>query len=167
MAINPLTYPPRREPVALVEAGNNVVWPGALTRLWDVFFRQVIAALEVAPGQVAIVDLADQAAAIGATAIGSPTLAAGLYRVTFRLIVTRAAGTSSDVELKLRSTDRGGGVAQTIGALSLNSTTEQISGVRLMAADNGTSVTYEVRYVSVGAPTMQYALDIQMEALPG
>ncbi len=132
------------------------------------------------PSELATVDLATQAAAIGATTIYTPA-ATGLFRVSIYLQVTRAATTSSILGgatgVVITYTDGDGSVAQsntaalatTAGAIAVtaagNSTVTNLEGSMIIYAKTGVAIQYAVGYTSVGVTTMQYAAHLKVEAL--
>lgn len=148
---------PLKEPI-VGSAPPQGVWPQWLNALVRWVNR---AAVTVGVGVTA----SAQSASIGATAVPTGTLEAGIYRVTYYARITRAATTSSSLTVTIGWTD---GVAQTEtgAAMTGNLTTTWQRGGGLIALDAGTSVTYAAAYSSVGATAMQYALAVRLEKLP-
>lgn len=111
------------------------------------------------------VSLVLQSASLPATTIITAP-ATGLYRVTYYARITRPATTSSSLTVTVRWTD--GGVAQAASntAMTGNTTTTQQSAQGLLGVDQGTDITIETAYVSVGATPMQYALSARVELVP-
>ena len=136
-------------------------------------FSRWLTALQVAVNRCAAivssdgtVSLTAQTAAIAATTIPILTVTAGLYRVSYTLRVTTAAGVTSSVQLTIGWT--AGTVAQTeVGAnVNGNTTASHDEGCFLLRADNATTLTYSTAYASNAANAMNYSLDIRVEQLP-
>lgn len=108
-----------------------------------------------------------QTAAIATTAISTQSLSAGLYRVSYSLRISQAAGTSSSATLTLSWTN-GASVScsQSFAAVTGNTTSTQQNGVVVIDIAAASSVSYAVAYASVGVPSMSYALDVRLEQLP-
>lgn len=128
------------------------------------------------PYIVASANVVNQAAAVAATTIFTPSVA-GRYRITFYLKVTRAATTSSQLgAVTITYQDGADSVAQSVvlsaqnqaGAQANsntgNSTTTVLSGSFNLFA-NATAIQYAIAYASVGATTMQYEYRVTLEAL--
>lgn len=107
--------------------------------------------------------LTGQGASIAATALPLGLLQAGIYRISVYGRVTRAAGTSSSLTLTIGFTE--GGVPVTIsGAANVSNSVNSAQGlVFQVAIDRSTAITYATTYVSVGAPTMQYEIQVLAE----
>ena len=112
------------------------------------------------------VELETQSAAIAATDVPMPETQTGLYRASYSLRVTRAATTSSSTTVTMGWTSLGVSCSQASSAVTGNTTASQTNGVITMAVDVATPITYTVAYTSVGATSMQYALDVRVEELP-
>lgn len=105
-----------------------------------------------------------QSAAIGTTAlVGAAN--AGLYRISWWLRITQAAGVSSAVTVNILNTD--GGIACTqSGAVNNGNTTATVEGTsRIVRADGGSLIAFTTTYASVGAPVANYDLVFRVEAL--
>ncbi len=136
---------------------------------WDNWFQALVRAITAAPSQVASTDVTGQHATIGSTAFMLPsgtTLDAGLYRVTYAAQVTRAASSSSSLQVAVGW--HSGGVAQTVtgAALTANTTTTRESVTLPMLVDAATVPTYTVTYASSGVTSMQFWFAASLEALP-
>ena len=123
-------------------------------------------AVNAAAQQIGTVALATQGAAVTTTTIPAPVLSTGLYRVSYSLRITRAATVSSSATLTLGWTSNGVACTQAGAAVTGNTTSTQQNGVLVIAADVSTVVTYAVAYASAGATSMQWALDVRLEACP-
>jgi hypothetical protein len=124
----------------------------------------ILARLQAAAYTSKTVTLANQAAAIGATALSSG--AAGRYRVSWIVRMTQAATTSSSFTLTIANTDGAVNVSQAGAAVTGNTTTTVQSGAFIVRADAGTAVTYAIAYASVGATPMTYTVSLTIEVLP-
>jgi hypothetical protein len=138
---------------------------GIVRRTWQVWFRNLTNTVNDAPSRIQTVSLAGQSASIGTTSIPSTPLTAGLYRVTWYLRISTAAGTSSSVTLTLGWTDDTVTMSLSGAAVTGNTTTTSQTQTSLLAVDNASPVTYATAYSSSGSPAMQYALDITLEAV--
>lgn len=107
--------------------------------------------------------LTAQAAAILATAIPLPVLASGLYRVSWYVRVTQAAGGASAVQVTLGWTEGAQALTLTGALLNGNLVTEVEAESHLLQVDRATSLTYAAAYVSAGVPVMQYSLRVTVE----
>jgi len=114
-------------------------------------------------GSVALIN---QNAAIVATAISTPVLTAALYRVSYSLRVTTAAGATSAVQLTLGWTSSG--VAQTQAGANVNgnTTASQDNDSRIVKADAASTITYATTYASNPASAMLYELYVRVEKMP-
>lgn len=113
------------------------------------------------------VSLTAQTASIALTAIPTSSLASGLYRATYCVRVTTAAGTSSSISVSFHWTDGGVSCSLASTALTGNLTSTVGSGSALINIDAATPISYSSTYASVGAPVMAYALSITLEEMNG
>jgi hypothetical protein len=130
-----------------------------------------------APAEYATVDLTGQTAAISATTLYTPTLAA-MYRISAYAKVTTAGTTGSlggSTGLTLTYADGSDSVAQSVvmalansaGAIvnfGGNTTTSVLTGSAVIFAAAGTPIQYAFDYSSSGTP-MQYELHMKLEQL--
>lgn len=137
---------------------------GKMAAPWQDWFdlALLLRVQETAPAQQSL-RLTAQDASIGTTAL--LTIAGGLYRVNYYVRVTRAATTSSSIELSLIGTDGAVVVTQTTPAVTGNTTASVGAGTAIVQCDAGTPLSYATTYGSVGATTMQYAIQLIVEAL--
>jgi hypothetical protein len=138
---------------------------GIVRRTWQVWFRNLTNTVNDAPSRIQTISLVGQSASIGATSIPSSTLTAGLYRVTWYLRISTAAGTSSSVTVTIGWTDDTVTMSLSGAAVTGNTTATSQTQTSLLAVDNASPVTYATTYSSSGSPAMQYALDITLEAV--
>lgn len=146
---------------------------GLVTQVWSYFFRWTQSLLTVAPQVIGTVLLTTQSAAISATtipttfpALPNERLLPGLYRVSYYARITRAASTSSELIVSIRWVD--GGVTITLpgATITANTTSTIQTNTYLVRVDSETQLSYLTSYTSVGGTTMQYRLDIRVEAVP-
>lgn len=139
---------------------------GKITRYfaqrWRELTDRLVSAAFAAPGQ--LVSYTSQSAAIVTAALVAST-SAPLYRVSYGLRVSQAAGVSSTATVTIGFTQ--GGVAQTYvgAAVTGNTTTSKQTDSFLIRPDAGTVVTYAVAYGSVGVPSMEFSFDIVAEGI--
>ncbi len=148
---------PSRDPV--------VEKSGLITRVWQVYFRNLRTDIDVAPAALHQVTLTGQTASIAATAIPSDALTAGLYRVSWYARVTTAATTSSSLTVTVGWTE--GAVPLTVSgaAMTGNTTTTVQNATQVLQVDGSTPVTYATTYASSGATAMVYELTVLLEQL--
>lgn len=153
-----LNQEPRpRDP--LVDASRN------LTYRWAIYFDALLQTVNQQPTRIDAVSIEAEAAAIGATALALGTTSQGLFRVTWFLRVVVPGTVSGSVTLAFRGTDGGVNYVQAGPALTGNTTATVQSGSFLMRRDQGTALTYETAYASVGATQMAYDLVILVESV--
>ena len=171
-------YAPLDQPITEIEKPKHA-WDqfnpsGTVTRIWAFFFRWVQALLNVAPQVIGTVRLTTQGAAIAATVIATtfPTLPnerllPGLYRVTTYARITRAGSVSSSLTVSIRHVDGAVTITQAGAAITGNTTATVQSNTYLVRVDSESAISYLTAYTDGGGATsMQYALDVVIEALP-
>lgn len=121
---------------------------------------------EDSPEQIASVSLSAQSADIAATPVPMPDLTTGRYRVSVYTRVTRAASTSSELIVTIAWTDGAVALSSAGATLTGNLTTTFEQRTLFLAVDANASITYQVDYTSVGGTTMQFKLEVIVEALP-
>lgn len=146
---------------AIVQPGS---WLASLD--WQRWFVDLVKWVNQTAKLIGSVALTAQGAAIAATAVPTPTLKTALYRVSYSTRITRAATTSSELTITIRWTSGGVACSQAGTLLNGNLTSTQQSGVLIVHADKDTTIRYEATYVSVGATSMAFRLDIRVEQLP-
>jgi len=157
MALDPV---PNTTPI---NAAESKLWQ--LQQVWYQWLNRLRQMVNAAVGIVGDAALTAQAASIAATALNPGTLAAGLYRASYAVQVTRASSATSGIQVLLAWTS--GGVAQSFSGTNLttNLTTTHEGQSVTMLVDASTNVTYATTYASTGVTTMQYALGVVLEAL--
>jgi hypothetical protein len=138
---------------------------GTMSDPWVDYFSRMALTIQAAATRIHSATRVDVGAAIGATDITGGVIKTGLYRLTYYTRVSRAAGTSSAVQVTLAWTDGGVPQSQTGALLNANTTTTLESRSFLIHIDANSPVTYAVAYASVGAPSMQYRIDVVLEAV--
>lgn len=108
------------------------------------------------------VNLTAQAASIAATDL-APVQYSGVYRISHFLHITRAATTSSSVQLVVSFVSDGTTLTNTSTAVTGNTTTTFQTGSILVYIDGGTTPSFTVTYASVGATSAQYRLTLLLE----
>jgi len=149
-----------RDPIA--EKGTGVI-----PRVWASWLQALAQQVDAASFRLQTVSLTAQGATIVTTSVPIASLTTGLYRVSVSLRVTRAASSSSSATVTLGWTDGGVACSQAFAALTGNTTASVQSGSVLVRCDQDGPLTYGVVYASAGGTTMQYALDLVVEAIPG
>lgn len=157
------------------EGGAQSAFAGKFTRYNNVATEGV-----GMPSIVKAVDLTAQAAAATTAALWTPA-AAGFYRISFAITLTRAATISSivgaGVNVNYTTGDGATASVQNVPMWIKTSTTATVDigdasntiGTTLIGSvviySSTTAVTYDIGYTSVGGTTMQYAARIRVEAL--
>lgn len=171
------SYPPLEQPITQV-VKPRAAWEqfnpsGFVTKVWEYFFRWVQSILNVAPQVIGSVELTAQGAAIAATTIPSTfperpnvRLLPGVYRVSYYTRMTRAATTSSELTVSIRWIDGGVTITQAGTLLNGNTTSTYQTSSFLIRVDTETQVSYLTAYASVGGTSMQYRLNVKLEAVP-
>ena len=118
------------------------------------------------PSRLGVVTLTGQSAAISATPVPMPDLTAGYYRLSYVARITRAATTSSSLTITMGWTETVA-LTQAGTAMTGNTTTTVQTGSLFLRVDANAAMTYSTAYASVGGTSMQYRLDILVEAIPG
>jgi len=129
---------------------------------WQTWLRSLVLAVNSSSQALGQAALSGATAATAPTAIQTPTLNAGLYRVSWYARITTPASVSSSLTVTIHWTD-GGIVCSVSGAAMTGNTTSTVqSGSVLVQVDPNTTINYETAYTSVGTP-MAYALDVVAE----
>jgi hypothetical protein len=129
----------------------------------------VSASLATSAAQLSGVDATVQGANIAATnLVASP--AAGVYRVSIYIIVTRAATSSSTMpSVAITWTDKDSGVSQSITATATsggNTTTTYATATVVLDAQAAAAIQYSTSgFATSGLTSMQYALHVRVESL--
>lgn len=145
--------------------------PGAVqarvrNQTWHLWYAALALAVNACASILGQVKLAGQNASIAATAVPTPELSAGLYRVSYYARITQPATTDSELTVTIGWTDDGVACAQAGAVMDGNTTDTVQTGVLMVRIDKATTITYETTRVSVGAQPMLYKLDVKVEHVP-
>lgn len=139
---------------------------GLCSQPWNEWFSLLAGQLNASPFIQNGVSLDSQGASIGATDFTGGALSGGLYRLSYYVQVTRAATTSSSIQVTLAWTFNGATVTFPGTVLTGNTLTTGTSQQVMVRIDAGSPVTYATTYASVGATSMLYSLNVTIEQLP-
>lgn len=160
MSLDPL---PQSQPITTYK--NTPLYMDGGWLRW--FYNNVYALLGLTANRVpSRVKLTGQHAAIGATPLQLGGTSAPFVRVSWYIRVTTKDPVSSAVQVTIGWTENG--TAQSVNGQNLtgNSTTTLETGTAFVQIDANSSPTYSTSYSSNTPGTMQYLLDVQVEALP-
>lgn len=149
--------PPLRDPVV-----ND---SGGALGTWGKWFMALRNAVAVSTPTVGATRLQGQNTSLATTPLATVTLSAGLYRLTQYVRVTRAATTSSSIQVTVLWTDNGVAMSSAGVAQIGNTTSTFESRTVTVRIDAMTTLRYSTTYASVGGTTMLYSVDILAEAL--
>jgi hypothetical protein len=135
---------------------------GRVTQAMRYWLLSMADRINGSPSIIATTSLTVQSASIAPTSFGILQVQPGVYRLSMAARVTRAATTSSSLTVTFGWTST---VACTTSSAAItgNSTSTTGSLTYLVRVDEATAITYATTYVSVGAVTMQYQLDVLCE----
>lgn len=157
MAGEQIAPPPFQTP--MVEQG------GKISKWWaDWILLTLLERVQAQSPVSTSVNLTAQNASIATTSLVA-SANAGVYRVSYYLRVTTAAGVSSSIQVIFTSTDGTVTITQSNAAATGNTTATVQSGSFILRADAASPISYETIYGSVPAAAMEYSLDIYLEAL--
>lgn len=139
---------------------------GLATDPWIKWLQSSQQSLQSTPRIFTNVIETTQSASIATTAFPNAQISGGLYRLTYSAQITRAATTSSSLEVTfLWSSQDGTSQTATSAAMTGNTVTTVQSGSILINSDVNTPLSYSTTYASVGAVTMQYTVSFVLENL--
>jgi len=135
---------------------------GRVTQAMRYWLLSMADRINGSPSIIATTSLTVQSASIAPTSFGILQVQPGVYRLSMAARVTRAATTSSSLTVTFDWTST---VACTTSSAAMtgNTTATTSSLTYLVRVDEATAITYATTYVSVGAVTMQYQLDVTCE----
>jgi hypothetical protein len=136
---------------------------GKVLKVFMDWVSALVEDVDASPARLAPVELTQQGAAIGTTAVPTGVLSAGLYRVSWRARITRPATTSSSLTVRIHTTESAVSVSESGAAITGNAVGTVASGSMLVRIDHATPISYSTTYASVGATSMQYRLDVVVE----
>jgi hypothetical protein len=157
---DPIARPRRKD----LPPGMKDGLEGTITDPWIRYMQTLQTVVSAQPQRISLMELDTQGASIGATALPTPTLTEGLYRITWYAAITRAGSVSSSLTVTLAWTDRA--IAKTYsGAAIVGNTTATVqSQTQMVRSDANSPITYATTYADGGgAVSMQYALDLVVE----
>ena len=135
---------------------------GRVTQAMRYWLLSMADRINGSPSIIATTSLTVQSASIAPTSFGILQVQPGVYRLSMAARVTRAATTSSSLTVTFDWTST---VACTTSSAAITGNTTATTGslTYLARVDEATAITYATTYVSVGAVTMQYQLDVTCE----
>lgn len=151
---------PGTEALCEIDPKKNKGW---ISNAWAYFLTTLLTVLGQATKCLGSSSKTDQTASIGATDLTDGTFGAGMYRLTYYARVTRAATTSSSLQVTLSWTDHGITLTSTLAAMTGNTTSTVQQGGGLIYSDGGQPVTYSTTYASTGATSMSYEIFVALE----
>ena len=107
-----------------------------------------------------------QDASIAATSLPLGSLSPGMYRVSWRFRITRAATINSSLLFTLGWTDDAVSLTRSSVAKTGNTPATEDNDTWLIRIDQAAAVTYATTYVSNGATVMQYELEVVVDSVP-
>ena len=147
---------PVKDPTNTTSYIMSVVWYGWLID----FIQRVQSGAQV----LKVVSLTTQTATIPTTQIPLPSLAGGVYRVSWYARITTPASISSSLTVNLAWTESAVALSASGAAMTGNTITTVQSAGFVMQIDPATALSYSTTYASVGTP-MAYLLDVIVEQL--
>lgn len=156
----PLPFIPWRSPV-IQDLKDRLIGRDAWGQ-WFIALQRAVDSAAQAIGSPQT--LIAQAAALPVTTVLTvPT--AGLYRVSVAAVITQAASVSSALQLTVRWTCLGAAAAVAGANVTTNVVGTLAQITPLAYADQGTAITVEAAYTSVGGTPMKYTLSARVEAM--
>lgn len=135
---------------------------GRVTQAMRYWLLALAGRINSSPSIVATATASTQSASISATNFAILLVQPGVYRLSMAAQITRAATTSSSLTVTFGWTAT---VACTTSSTAITGNTTATTGslTYLVRVDEATAITYATTYVSVGAVTMRYTLDVLCE----
>jgi hypothetical protein len=146
-------------PIAEDAKGNPL---GYISRYFRQWLLAITTQIQSFVPTHASLSLTTQAASL-VTRTAYATTAAGLYRVSYYVRITRAATTSSSLTVTLGWLESAVALTQAFAAITGNTIGTVQSGSILVRADTLSALTVATAYASVGGTTMQYRIDVTVE----
>src|ERR1700689_1246032 len=128
---------------------------GVITTFFRLRWQELIAAFNTTPTVANTGLIANQNAAIVTTNVFT-TETSGAYRLSYYVRKTAADGVSSSLQFTYGWTDNGAGLSESAAAVTIDATTAEQSGSKLVYADADSEITYAVAYVSNTPGAMVY-----------
>lgn len=161
---DPIASQPRKQ---LVDAGETDTLAGLVSSPWSQWFDLLSGQVQASPFVQNSVTLTAQGASIPATDFTGGALQDGFYDLRYYVRVTRAATTSSSIQVTIGWTD--GGVTLSFPGTIHNAnlvTDGGSQGLPLVHIDGGSPVTFSTTYASVGGTSMQYSVAVAIIQVP-
>lgn len=137
---------------------------GLLSDQWRNWLGRLPATLASIPSILNVVRLDGQTAMV-AQELNDGKLLKGLYRASYLITVTQAAGTSSSLTVSLSWVADALDMAWS-GATMTDSPLKAFqTGTMLLRCDADSPINFDVAYASVGAPALTYSLDFALEKI--
>lgn len=139
--------------------------PERISKNWYNWLDTLRGRVDESPQAVETVSLpVTSNASIAATPI-LVTQTAGLYRVSYYLRITTAAGVSSSVTVTIGWTESGVPLTLSGAALTTNTIQSVQTGSYLIRSDGAAPITYAVTYASNPAGAAKFRLDVVVESV--
>lgn len=138
---------------------------GLLGRAWEDYFLTRDQVISQGPTRLFLIELSAQSGSIGATDLTDGAISGGSYRLSYEARITQAAGALSSLDIEFDWTDEGVPQIHTAGSIVGNTTNTRQSETIILRSDPATPIRYTTTYASVGVPSMEYRLDIFLEAM--
>ena len=163
---NPAPFP-FTVPVVQLDPQSGKPLPGwAMSKDLAIYFQtSVIQAIGNAPQFYPAVSLTAQNASLGTTPIPLPSLATGLYRLTYYARITTVDAVNSSLTVTLSWTDGAVACSLSGAAMTGNTTATVQSSTAMIQIDAASPISYATTYASNTPGAMKYKLLILVEAV--
>ncbi len=160
----PNNPPPFDASLVQLDLNGNPLPKYPISKEWGIWLQSglvnpVSTSVQVYP----TVSLPPQNASLGVTPIPLPSLATGLYRLTYYARITTVGSISSSLTVNFLWTESGVSLSASGPAITGNTTTTISSASILVLSDAASPLNYSTTYAS-NAAGMQYRLTILVEA---
>ena len=165
---NPAPIPWYVPVIQLDDQGKPVQSYGLSKEFGNWLQTSIVASVANAPTVFPTVTLTAQGASIGTTPVPLPSLASGLYRVTYYARITTPATTgaaTSSLIVTFGWTESTVTLSASGAAITGNLTTSMQTGTLMLLIDAATPISYATTYASNTAGEMKYRLSILVEAV--
>lgn len=161
----PNNPPPFAAAIVQMDPKGQPLSSYVISKEWGIWFQSALVnpvstSVQVYP----MVALTSQNTSIGVTPIPLPSLATGLYRLTYYARITTAASISSSLIVTFSWTESGIALSADGPAITGNTTTTIGSASILIMSDAASPINYNTTYVS-NIAGMKYLLTIVVEAV--
>lgn len=138
---------------------------GSILRIYEQWLLSLTTVLDTTPAVKASKHLTGQTAAVSTAAIPLASITQGIYRISYHLRITTAAGVSSSATVTIGYTSDGIACQQSGAAVTGNTTGTVQGNTFVVRADSGTPITYAVAYASNPANAMAFKFDVTAELI--